>query len=789
VARPANGTSPPKPAAPAAPARPPGPPPDIRPDGDGTVSGVTQDLLDYEDYATALVGVINQAEGAPFTLAINAAWGTGKSSLANLVKAQLLTVPGPGLRKPVTCDFNAWHHDEGDALSAAFVRKVAQAADHRRRRWRRLVQPLPLYLVDREDRLRHVGRVAMGLVQAALLACIAILAGLWALRAAGVASLQLPPGWLVGSSLAVGASVQWLWKAGTAVASYAKDPARETESGSLESVRRQLGRLVEQACPDGERFVVFVDDLERCRPPNAVDVLEVVSQLLIHPQVVVVLVADMSGVAANVSVKYATLADKYRPDDVVRVEADEGSQAYGRRFIQKIVQLQFDLPPLSQAALQDYLTDLSKPRGARNDARPQPVQGFDDASLKPPVEEPVEPEPAGQASPAAGAAEADATGSADGPARASIDPTPAAKDGPGKAAERASRLARALDGSLRAFLAANTSSKARDRSPNPGLAPTSRDGALEWVLMALGTGGFVSALYTIALWIQGKPWKAWLVASLVVYFGGFAAAGVARGLRESRQRSRDRRAQEASESRIRAEGLGAAPARSAPASEEEVRQKRIEQSAVFNVLGTTSADFTDAWTAGRRDLPGLPRSAKRYLNRVRLLLYLSWARGLGEGPQPVKPEHIGRWAALQERWPEVAHHLFQRPEFVLELEEAAERSPKAAGRAAEAPDGTDGARDGQDGGGPDKDPFRELMAEVAPMYARDERLRRFFQHPHRLGPVLRSLVFFDDAPDPADDEQDLEGADGREGADESGGQVTVAPVPLVPNRRSPSAQP
>src|SRR6266511_2920595 len=48
---------------------------------------------------------------------------------------------------------------------------------------------------------------------------------------------------------------------------------------------------------DPRRFVIFVDDLERCRPPRAVEVCEVASQLLGHPNVVTVLVADMATIA------------------------------------------------------------------------------------------------------------------------------------------------------------------------------------------------------------------------------------------------------------------------------------------------------------------------------------------------------------------------------------------------------------------------------------------------------------------------------------------------------------
>ena len=63
-----------------------------------------------------------------------------------------------------------------------------------------------------------------------------------------------------------------------AIARFINDPKSEAARGSIDSVSRQLGDLIGSATRGNRRFIVFVDDLERCRPPRAVDVCEVVSQ-------------------------------------------------------------------------------------------------------------------------------------------------------------------------------------------------------------------------------------------------------------------------------------------------------------------------------------------------------------------------------------------------------------------------------------------------------------------------------------------------------------------------------
>ena len=81
----------------------------------------------------------------------------------------------------------------------------------------------------------------------------------------------------------------------------------------MDDVREQLGKIVRQATHH-RRLIVFVDDLERCRPPRAVDIREAATQLLGHPQVVTVLVGDMNAIAAAAAIKYADLEGKYMPD-------------------------------------------------------------------------------------------------------------------------------------------------------------------------------------------------------------------------------------------------------------------------------------------------------------------------------------------------------------------------------------------------------------------------------------------------------------------------------------------
>ena len=48
-----------------------------------------------------------------------------------------------------------------------------------------------------------------------------------------------------------------------AVAEFVKDPKSAAQTASMNDVSKQLGQLIRQALPEGSKFVVFIDDLER----------------------------------------------------------------------------------------------------------------------------------------------------------------------------------------------------------------------------------------------------------------------------------------------------------------------------------------------------------------------------------------------------------------------------------------------------------------------------------------------------------------------------------------------
>jgi KAP family P-loop domain len=147
-------------------------------------------------------------------------------------------------------------------------------------------------------------------------------------------------------------------KVSESVGSFIDSPRSAAAHGTLAEVRDQLGRILRQAQQRGRsgarrRVVIFVDDLERCPADKALDMCEVVSQLLGHTDVVTVLVADLD-------LLETAAAARYSPGGTGSSGADAFSEV-GQEYLQKLIQLRFNLPPLDRETVASALALASSP--------------------------------------------------------------------------------------------------------------------------------------------------------------------------------------------------------------------------------------------------------------------------------------------------------------------------------------------------------------------------------------------------------------------------------------------
>ena len=735
---------------------------------DDPLQGRAGDELGFGAYAAAFGGLINDEQtSTPLTLAINAKWGVGKTSLARMIEEHLVESRRElGERPHLVYWFNAWMHDEAKDLAQAFMTDIVRFANRQCPRWRRWLRPLPSELCSEDDYKRRRKWFGAMLVLAAVTFSYALveIVGIDIFKLLGVTEapsaakhLESTIGSIVVISALSFALLQYLGGTIASVSTFLSMGSRPADTGSIESVRRRLMHLIRSATPSDRKFVVFIDDLERCRPTRSIDVLEIVNQLLSFEQVVTIIIADMAALAANAEIKYAELAKRYNPESgEIGPNAETSRNAYGRLFLQKFVQLQFDLPPPSKPRIDRLLAKLSNSPTNGEDAEPraefdrvanQIRQLFGDVGaiivgLGPTLFSPWHP-PA-------------TTGTIFRrymrDAHWSLRPFAMALWIPLLPYHWAEYAGLRATGEIRLRQRAGTQARygksfivvclVATGSFLLLLATQARQGLLGLPILTVDDVYWVFSL--MGLWAEGSIdpsnfERVQIVASemvrLVDLFAQTAfiyspalAAGVVvfvLGLTQRLQLAREsrKRAEEFAKD-FQSTGVLTAPQRPNDSALGEHAWQALYLRKRQQFLSHDSALFMTARGYAFQYVLPVPRNAKRLLNRLRLNLFILDQQGAFADPSEFGPTHLGKWVALHERWPELAVAIARDSSLIERIES---QTPKTAATIS----------------GNTRKKLTTLLQELDIVQAKEHALHDLLAAQPRLAPVIRRLTMFE----------------------------------------------
>lgn len=132
--------------------------------------------------------------------------------------------------------------------------------------------------------------------------------------------------------------------------------------------------------PPIQRIVLYIDDLDRCRPERVVEVLEAVHLLLAFPLFIVVVGVDPRWLRHSLAQHYtATLSEEDVP---ARLAGRGGSAFYStpQEYLEKIFQIPFALRPVEKTGYEKLVSDLLQPLPAMQ-RRPHPAEALLIASV------------------------------------------------------------------------------------------------------------------------------------------------------------------------------------------------------------------------------------------------------------------------------------------------------------------------------------------------------------------------------------------------------------------------
>ncbi len=293
----------------------------------------------FDSYADTLVGLIaNKKNETPLVIGIYGHWGSGKTTLMKAMQERLdgfqqvaelaerLEASTKEIRRCKAVWFQAWKYDKESEILAGLLETIfqAMAAD------------------DFFSRAKaEIEKLAKGLNKQKILGFVSKLV------------------------------------AGVDVSDFFSELAYKKELGFYDIFRNFFDDLIwtylnccfkltnsEQPDDSNGALVIFIDDLDRCPKSRIVKVLETVKLFMDHKGCVFVI-----GAARDIIVK--ALAKEYGDQDA-------------HRFMEKIVQVTFNLPKVTEKMFQPYLEDLGEAQAeiAKYLTLIMPAMGYNPRQLK-----------------------------------------------------------------------------------------------------------------------------------------------------------------------------------------------------------------------------------------------------------------------------------------------------------------------------------------------------------------------------------------------------------------------
>jgi len=343
-----------------------------------------RDFLGFKQVALGLSNYLrNNATNPPLTIAITGEWGMGKSSLMNLLNGDLRHYKF----KPVW--FNAWHHQTEESLLAALLENVRTQAIpsiftpegivfRTKLLWVRAQRNLFAFVVV-------VGLAMFGITYFAadshrLTQPPAALLKLVSNPGETIAGLKLR-GFEVGKTLvALGATLGALLTFLKGFRAFGVDPANLLASKSNTSKAKDLRAQTSFRYRFAHEFrevaaslnpltmVLFVDDLDRCRPEQVYDMLEAINFLVSCGDCFVVMGFARRRVERCVGLVFEKVAAE-RPDaEGEQPLTDlEKRERFAQMYLEKLINIEVPVPPGQPDQIRSLL--INKPGAVKEPGR------------------------------------------------------------------------------------------------------------------------------------------------------------------------------------------------------------------------------------------------------------------------------------------------------------------------------------------------------------------------------------------------------------------------------------
>lgn len=330
------------------------------------------DPLNFGRIARALSRFLrNPNTEPPMTIAITGEWGSGKSSLMNLLYHDLKHF---GFM-PVW--FNAWHHQKGDQLLASLYAHMREQVPPS---WKQFSQGVPIGLLFRAKLFWR--RMQNNVLWYSLLIGLFVAAMTYLVQNPALLTMSLK---LSSESMTFKQLIfSEDWQRGVLVALVGMAPplallVRGLQVFGVDPIRLMTvsSQRQKKEMPDpGARFtfakefaevsdslelgrmVIFIDDLDRCSQANVLEIMEVINFLSVSGRCYIVLGMADTWVKTCIALGFKELAAETHGDQEnggCQKLAQQNRIHFAEQYLEKLINIEVPVPTLQQSDLQALL--------------------------------------------------------------------------------------------------------------------------------------------------------------------------------------------------------------------------------------------------------------------------------------------------------------------------------------------------------------------------------------------------------------------------------------------------
>jgi predicted KAP-like P-loop ATPase len=249
-----------------------------------------EDLFEFSRFVKILTTIIDDVDSTPFVIGILGAWGCGKTTLMKHIQTAAEA-------KYKTIWFNPWKYDNKESIWNAFIQSILSSIK------------LDLETADddsRKDLIKRIQELGKKLT--------------WYSFKVGANKLT---GGLLSDDLLENLKKTF-----------------ETNEEPYEFINKfevTFSKLIQDYCGDS-KLIIFIDDLDRCVPENAITVLESIKLFLDRSNCIFILGLEKEIVEKGIHHRY-------------KKEIDFS----GKDYLEKIIQLPFNIPPVTEASIRTFI--------------------------------------------------------------------------------------------------------------------------------------------------------------------------------------------------------------------------------------------------------------------------------------------------------------------------------------------------------------------------------------------------------------------------------------------------